>query len=143
MASAFLNGQELYIPYTVVTPSSPAAGANSSYTVPTGTGWILQAMSAQLVTSATVANRLLRFRLKRSSTVIASWAAPAVTAASQTLNTYFGKGQGAGNSVSSTSTLAPLPDLPPLQTGDVIESFILNIDTTDALTAIVMVFSQP
>ena len=141
MIRTAINGNPSTLPQTVITPSSPAAGANLSYTILTGTGWVLESMTCQLVTSATVANRLLRFRVKRGSNILGYWALGAVTAASQTLNAQFGKAH-ISNTVSSTSSTAALPTLPPLQTGDVIESFILNIDTTDALTAIVLLFSQ-
>lgn len=128
----------------VATPSNPAAGADFSYTTASTSvdpGLVLESLNIMLTTDANVANRLLRFRIKRGSTVLAAFAHTAVQAAGVGQTYYFVK-NGTTSTASSTSVIVALPILPILLPGDVIESFILNKQAGDALTSPVLWFSK-
>jgi hypothetical protein len=64
--------------------SDPAAGAAPSLAVPAGEVWEVVSVYAQLVTDATVANRLARLQLGDGTATYLDLAAPAVQAASLT-----------------------------------------------------------
>ena len=129
------DGNKQQLIQLVPTLTTPAAGADFTYTIPSTphAAYSLEAISLTLTTSATVANRLVRFKVTRSSTIISAFAAPAVTAASSTLTVFFQK-VGASNTQSTSSTIAILPDLPPLLPGDILATFTLNLQAGDTLT---------
>ena len=123
----------------VPTIANPAAGADWSYTVPAGYSLQWESLRLTLTTDATVANRMVRIKITRGSTIIGSFMASAVTAANIILTITFEKGIPV-NTVSTTSTLGVMPTLPPLLPGDVIATFILNLQPGDAITIIVPLF---
>ena len=96
--------------YSVRTISiaNPAAGADWSISVPAGMQWRLRSVRAQLVSSATVANRAVNLSLKDDAgNVIALLPAPAVQAASLTNSYTFAQGASALSVGTSQSAAAP------------------------------------
>jgi len=71
--------------YRTVTGTDPAAGAQSSETVPTGAVWRLLAWTAVLVTDATVSNRQGALLLDDGASVFASCVQGGAQSASQTI----------------------------------------------------------
>lgn len=72
-----------------ISSNDPAAGAEISATVPTGQSWILKAVKATLVTSATVANRRVHLRVGGLSNTILDFHSLVDQAASTTRNYSF------------------------------------------------------
>jgi hypothetical protein len=79
---------------TSLVGTDPAAGAEISQTVPAGEYWTLTSVLAQLVTSATVANRRVHLIVDDGTNVVANYTAAADQAASATV-TYTWDGGGA------------------------------------------------
>jgi hypothetical protein len=141
MIRGSVNGLPFSPPQTVVTPSAPGAGANLSYTVPTGPALMIESLTCVFTTDANVANRLMRFRVKRGGSVLGGWAHTASHTAS-TANTYF-FARGMTTSTSSTASVSvAMPALPPLLPGDILETNVASIQVGDAITSIVIWFTQ-
>ena len=140
MPRSAINGKDKPRILTTVTVSNPAAGADWSYTVPTGGGRTLESVSYVFLNDAQAGNRLGRVRVRRGGVAIYQAAASAVTVANGTGTYSFAKGLVA-NTVTSTSPLNPLFKAPPLLAGDVIDSNCLNIQTGDQFSAILLQFS--
>lgn len=120
--------------------ANPGANTNFTYTVG-ALPLILEAVHVTFTTDANVANRLFRFRVKRGANTLAFVSHTAVQAASLA-NTYsFTKGA-TTTTASSTSISVALPWLPVLLPGDIIESYILNLQATDAITNLVLWFTK-
>lgn len=134
-----INGQTLPPTQSVVSVSNPAAGADFSYTVPTGSFYRLIAVNYTLTTDANVANRLGRVRVKRGTPTIAVAAGAAVVAAGST-RVYFWNLGTVANTVTATSDISPLVGFPTLVAGDVIDSFLLNKQVGDQLSTVTLVF---
>ena len=69
--------------------TDPAAGVEVSETVPTGARWELQAIRVRLVTSGTVANRIIHLRLDDSSNIFLQIPAARIQTASETVDYNF------------------------------------------------------
>lgn len=141
MLRSSINATHLDAPQQVVSVSNPAAGADFSYTVPTGSRWKLISASYTLTTDANVANRLARIRVKRGTPVILMAAASAVQAAGAAATNYFQLGA-VVNVVASTSQIQVLSQYPTLVAGDVIDSFLLNKQAGDQISAVTLVFEN-
>jgi hypothetical protein len=114
----------------VFTGTNPAAGAEISETVPAGQRWKIKFISATLLTSAVVANRFPRLQFLRAGTMYARLPAGFVIPASSSMTALWAN-VGATNTISSTATIAVLPDLPPVEAGDVINTSTLVLDVAD------------
>ena len=115
--------------------ATPAAGAAPTITVPAGHVWRVLSGTVTLVTSATVANRLVRLRWTDGNTLLGYAVAPAVQAASLT-NTYgfaeFGPQQAVG-----TRQNISLPEIV-LPAGSTLDVTVDAIDGTDQLTGLTL-----
>lgn len=117
----------------VVPVASPAAGSDWALTVPAGHLYQLLAVSAQLVTSATVATRVARLQVSDGNAVFLDLPPTATQAASLTRR-YAWAPHAPGLAIGS-GILSFVPDLA-LQTGWKLQTTTDLIDATDAWTAI-------
>lgn len=85
---------ELTISGPVVTPttSAPGAGADFSYTVPTGRRFSLESLDVSLTTSATVGNRTVQIVIDDGTNTLWKWVSPVAQTAGQTIEYVGGMG---------------------------------------------------
>jgi hypothetical protein len=115
--------------------SAPAAGANISETVPTGARWRVLACRFTLVTSATVANRVVGIDLDDGTTSFYSMAARNLQAASQTFTYTVGTGFAYDISAPDNRFGIPIPDGVELGAGYRFRTTVFNIQAGDQLSA--------
>lgn len=122
----------------VFTQGNPAAGADFSFTFPAGVHHLLD-VAAVLVTSATVANRGVKFQLQDAAgNVLGTWGANFAHAASLTLNysapaTIAGQTDPNGN---FGAIVVPMPDSIQVVAGWKLLSLTSNIQVGDQWSAI-------
>ena len=141
-----INGIPAQYRQLVVAVPNPGTGNDWSYVIPAsaGVGYILESASFTLVTNATVATRGLRIQIKRGSTVYGVCSVIGSATAGATFQCQFEK------DVVSNSTsqyfVGSMPYLPALPPGDIVESFVSNLQTGgggDTLSDILLTFSVP
>lgn len=109
--AAGIKGREV-IP-RLIPVASPAAGAEWTVPVQSSTVWLVQAVNARLVTSATVANRSPRLQISDGSSTIVLAGASAVEAASGSVLHVWARGlAGFNNSTSGGVLPQSLPAIP-------------------------------
>jgi hypothetical protein len=119
---------------TLANPTSPAAGADFSYTVPASRRLRLYMMNLWLVTDANPANRTVYVDITRGGTKL--WRYPVTTTfanqtASKTCGYVFGVGLAFSDAADQTDRQAPLPDEIELKAGDIIATHTTNIQAGD------------
>ena len=114
---------------------TPAAGAAPSITVPAGHVWRVLSGVVTLVTSATVANRLVRLRWTDGNTLLGYAVAPAVQAAGLS-NTYGFAEFGPQQSVGTRQNIS-LPEIV-LPAGSTLDVAVDSLDATDQLTGLTL-----
>lgn len=118
--------------------SAPAAGADWSIAVPGAVVWQVEAVTAILTTSATVANRLPRLRLGDGSNTFCEIVPQSNQAASIAGRYSYARGLSAGPAVGAANGQnVALPKLAMLPAWTLTMS-TLNIDATDQWSGIVL-----
>lgn len=123
----------------IVPGSAPAAGADWTLTVPAGKVWRIRTIEADLVTSATVADRSVALSVSDGSTTFVRAAPAAVQAASLTRHYCWWANASAlafGSSISQ-----PIPELV-VPAGYVIAVATDNIDAGDQWAAPVLYVTE-
>jgi len=120
--------------------TQPAAGHDWAFTPSSGDRVRLLSLTAELVTSAAAANRIVALALKDQSGLV-YWSTDAVNPQAASLTVRYNWSRGPGLTVASTVVTGEriglsLPDLW-LQPGDVAESITGAIDTADQWSNIV------
>jgi hypothetical protein len=119
-----------------ITGTTPAAGAEISETVPTGARWELISIMAQLVTSATVANRISTLLLDDGANVFArSQSRNNATASSTTRPAWMAGVNGQAELDASTIAIG-LPIGLRLSSGFRIRTLTINIQVGDQYSAV-------
>lgn len=113
-----------------VQQANPAAGADIVVTVPAGARWLVQSISAQLVTAVAVANRTPHIQIRDGAgNVVWDTAAAAAQAASLTVR-YSACG-GIQAVVADSSAVFPIPDVAQLLQGWTLQTVTTNIQAAD------------
>lgn len=110
--------------------AAPAAGAQFTISVTTGRRWRFQGLSAQLTTSATVANRRVTFFVDDGSNPIIKMTAPADQTASLTVE-YYAAAYGVQPALASGNHWLPFPDNLYLPFGWRVRSEVDNMQAGD------------
>jgi len=118
--------------YVIVAGSDPAAGVEATITVPDNSQWLVHAMTTNLVTDATVADRRVLFRPTRSGVVMFEAAPEIVQPASLTFF-YQVADWGTSGGNRNGRILVPWPARVRLQPGDVITTETINLQAGDNL----------
>jgi len=116
--------------------TTPGAGVEITETIPTGARDELIAFRAQLVTSATVANRVAQLILDDGAAIFTEIAAGLVQAASLTIRYDWAQGYPQPTAVQAIDALAPLPIGNELGAGYRMRSSTLNIQAGDQWSAV-------
>jgi len=117
------------------TGSAPTAGAETSITVPTGALWRVLAAMFTLTTSATVANRVVRFTAADGPTDFYRTAGNYTQGASETIDYVAGE-IGVAGSVGGNIIHLPLPEGLLLRAGHSLQTRTLNLQATDQFSAL-------
>ena len=126
----------------IVTVSSPAAGAGQTFKYAGSEFWRVRAVSFQLVTSATVANRIVYLdMLDGDGKRLGRFSSGYTQTASLTSVYTFGVGMNVYGANAAASIGAPLPDLW-LRKGCELSIGVTAIDTTDQLSVIRVTLDQ-
>lgn len=96
---------------------NPAAGADWSKTIGSGTRWLLRSLNAQLVTSAAVANRVIRSQLLDGGGNLVFQGAPSAVVPASTTVQVTANTNMAISTVDGTTIAVPLPVTPVLSAG--------------------------
>ena len=118
-----------------VTGTTPAAGTNSSDTVPTGAKWQVLAIQLQLVSSVTVANRVVAILFDDGGSVFSSNINNVVQAASSTFTWSFAPGL-INQAVVNNIVMTCIPNKVFLYPGYRIRSSILALQAGDQISQI-------
>lgn len=110
--------------------ADPAAGAEWTITIPTGTRYRLRSVSAVLVTDATAANREVSIVITAGAVVVASVASGVNHVASQTRRYSAFPTAVRGAAAQSLDLLVPLPYVE-LRGGDTVTSVTTNLQAGD------------
>lgn len=121
-----------------VAVTAPAAGADWTTTVPALVRWRLISAAAQIVTSATVANRLTRLRVTRAGVIIHDCATTAIITASLTVRVGYTSNSGAFSGAVGSVVHVPYNGDLYLLAGDVVSSSTVAIDATDQWSAVAL-----
>ena len=119
-----------------ITGATPGAGAEISETVPTGARWELLAFSAQLVTSATVANRNPSLVLDDGALVYARCPTTQLIAASLTYQVTWAQGFSSAQTTGANIAIAPLPINDRLGSAHRIRTSTVGIQVGDQYSAV-------
>jgi hypothetical protein len=119
-----------------ITGTTPGAGAEVSETVPTGARWELLAFRAQLVTSATVANRSPQLVLDDGANIFSVSETIFAQAASLTLRYDWFQGATLTGTVQGLDVPVPLQIANRLGAGFRIRTLTQNIQAGDQLSAV-------
>ena len=118
--------------------TTPAAGADFSATVPGGFVWRPLAVTAKLVTSATVATRSVSLKITDQTNVLAQFAPFGTQAASLTATYSWANGAAsAGTAAGGGVVTTGLPDMA-LPSGYQLASVTAAIDTTDQWSNVIV-----
>ena len=123
-----------------VTVSNPAAGADISTAVPAGKVWRLVSIQGKLVTSATVANRTVRWSIDDGANVFYAVDANFTQAAS--LTETYSAGFGIVSANSNTFAISPFPGVLLLPAGFRINTVTTAIQATDQWSAITLLVEE-
>lgn len=115
--------------------TDPAAGVNIVELVPTGARWLLNAVSFQMVTSATVANREILLQCRQNGLNIAGQTAVVNQAAGATFLYAYGIGLNALAAPTAGNYSLPLLSRMTLGAGDSIRTSTINLDPGDDYAA--------
>jgi hypothetical protein len=117
---------------------SPTVGTDWSVSVPGGVTWEVLAVSAQLLTSAVVANRSPTLRFTDGTSVVVRLASNSNATASQSSQWSWSRLLGASYSTGlNTGSSLPLPDVP-LQPAWVLSSSTVGIDVGDQWSSVLV-----
>lgn len=113
------------------TVANPAAGADWSFTIPTGAKWRIQSVSAQYAASATVNNRAPSIQILQSGVVVFEGTPNQVIVASTTAQVTYTSGSSPGAAANVTDVMGPLPSPCWISNALVIRSVTKNISAGD------------
>lgn len=130
---------QLRISPRTVTVSSPAAGANFSYSFESRQWNLVSSISFRLVTDATAVNRQVILVFVSGSNIPVFIPAPGVQTASETVDYSFFIGAGSGYDASDNNVMsAPLPLRNLFEGPESVTSSINNIAAGDQLSRIII-----
>jgi hypothetical protein len=135
------EGRHRFLP-RIVTVASPAAGSDWSVAVDQGRCWIPLTIRAQLVSSATVANRVPVLQYGDGTTTVVG--VPSQNSQAASLTNRHGWARGAGNGPVGAGLLDFLASLPfhALFGGLVIQTVTTNLQVGDQWSAIALLVAQ-
>jgi hypothetical protein len=110
--------------------ANPVAGADWVVTVPVGARWVLQSLSAQLVTAVAVANRFPHLQIRDGAGNV-MWDTAAAAAQAASLTVRYSATGGVQAVVVDTSAVLPIPDLVQLLQGWTIQTATGAIQAAD------------
>ena len=116
-----------------ITGTNPNAGVEISETVPDRRRWILHSINFQLVTSATVANRTIRFIITDGTNIIFHMIASTTQTASLT-HIYYYSNLGTDEIISTGYRTYALPPIP-LMAGYIIKTITPGLENDDNFSA--------
>lgn len=122
--------------------ADPAAGANATYTTPTGPYFRIHTLLVKVVTDATVANRTMVLKMVNPTVTTMLIPAPAVQTASQTIQYIFGIGLPFYNDANSLIMMAPLPPELWLQPASVISTLVTGLVAGDNISVMDIKYEQ-